>query len=365
MFTQENLEELLAFDAAEDQVVSLYVNADPSVNPMETIKLQVRGLLKEVESPDDVERIEQYFDLVHDWGKPGVAIFCCSARDFFRAYQTAVPFRNRIRIKHKPYVKPLLHLNKYYANYGVILIDRVGARFFNFHLGELLETAAVTGEDVRKLKHGHGSSAAGRRGGQSGARQEDEQIHRNMRDAAEAAARFFAHNNIRRLFIGGTSENVAQFREMLPRQLQSCTAGTFPMDMDASEQEVRKRSLELLHGLNAEREQRLVEQMLTNAARGGAAVTGLGSTLRMISDGRVDTLLVSDGFRKPGFRHADSGYLTETADNDLFGEADFEPIHDVVDEAVNRTIEQGGHVEVISDNAQLEGAGGIGALLRY
>ncbi|MDX1687441.1 MAG: hypothetical protein R3248_05600 [Candidatus Promineifilaceae bacterium] len=365
MFTQENLEELLAFDAGDDQVVSLYINADPSANPMETIKLQVRGLLKEVPSQDDVERIEQYFDLVHDWGKPGVALFSCSAHDFFRAYQTAVPFRNRIRIRNKPYVKPLLHLTKYYANYGVILIDRVGARFFDFHLGELQETASTEGEDVRKLKHGLGSSATGRRGGQGGARQEDEQAQRNMRDAAEAAARFFARKNIRRLFIGGTNENVAQFREMLPRQLQSCIAGVFPMDMEASEQEVRKRSLELLHELNAEREERLVEQMLTNAARGGAAVTGLGPTLRMISDGRVDTLLVSDGFRQPGFRHTASGYLTQTADDDLFGEGDFESVPDVVDEAVTRTIEQGGHVEVISDNAELEGAGRIGALLRY
>jgi len=365
MFTQENLEELLAFDAGDDHVVSLYVNADPSANPMETIKLQVRGLLKEVESEEDVERIEQYFDLEHDWGKPGVALFSCATQGFFRAYETAVPFRNRIRVRGKPYVKPLLHLTKYYANYGVILIDRVGARFFEFHLGELQETASAVGEDVRKLKHGHGSSAAGRRGGQGGARQEDEQAQRNMRDAAEAAANFFARKHIRRLFIAGTNENVAQFREMLPRQLQSCIAGTFPIDMDASEQEVRKRSLELLHKLNAEREQRLVEQMLTNAARGGAAVTGLSPTLRMVSDGRVDTLLVSDGFRTPGFRHPPSGYLTETADDDLFGDADFEPVPDVVDEAVSRTIEQGGHVEVISENDELEGAGRIGALLRY
>lgn len=365
MFTQENLDELLAFDAGDDRVVTLYVNADPSEHPMETIKLQVRGLLKEVDSPEDVERIEQYFDLVHDWGKPGVAIFSCSAQDFFRAYQTAVPFRNRVRVKQKPYVKPLLHLTKYYANYGVILIDRVGARFFDFHLGELQDSAGTMGEDVRKLKHGLGSSAAGRRGGQGGARQEDEQAQRNMRDAAEAAGRFFARKNIRRLFIGGTNENVAQFREMLPRQLQSCIAGTFPMDMEASEQEVRERSLELLHELNAEREQRLVDQMLTNAARGSAAVTGLGPTLRMVSDGRVETLIVSDGFRKPGFRHTASGYLTETTDDDLFGDADFEPVPDVVDEAVSRTIEQGGHVEVISDNAELDGAGRIGALLRY
>ena len=38
---------------------------------------------------------------------------------------------------------------------------------------------------------------------------------------------------------------------------------------------------------------------------------------------------------------------------------------DVIDSAVAYTIAQGGHVEVITDNADLEGAGRIGAILRY
>ena len=40
-------------------------------------------------------------------------------------------------------------------------------------------------------------------------------------------------------------------------------------------------------------------------------------------------------------------------------------VNDVVETAVTYTIEQGGHVEVISGNPQLESAGRIGAILRY
>lgn len=367
MFTQDDLDTLLAFETEDHEIISLYLNADPGESPTETIKLQVRGLLKEVGPghEEDAKQIEQFFEQVHDWRKPGVALFSCADEGFFQTYQVAVPFRNRIRFGRKPYVKPLLHLMKYYANYGVVLIDRVGARFFDFHLGELQASNGTMGEDIRKLKHGRGSSATGMRGGVGGARQEDEHAYRNMRDAAEAAARFFDRRDIRRLFIGGTAENVAQFRDLLPRRLLSTLAGTFPMDMDASEQEVRERTLSLLHQLNAEREERLVEQMVTTAARGGAAVTGLGPTLRMISDGRVETLIVSDGFRSPGYRHESSGYLSESADSDMFGDGSFESVDDVVEAAVTRTMEQGGHVEVISGNNSLEKAGRIGALLRY
>lgn len=367
MFTDDNLEELLTFEAENGQVISLYLNADLGENPIETIKLQVRGLLKELpdELSEDREQIEEYFDMVHDWRKAGIALFSCSAHDFFRSYQVAVPFRNRMRMSRKPYVKPLLHLMKYYTHYGVILVDRIGARFFEFHLGELQETRGTMGEDIRKLKHGRGSSATGMRGGVGGARQEDEHAQRNMREAAEEAGRFFAKKDIRRLFIGGTAENVAQFRDMLPKRLQSTIAGTFAMDMDAGKQEVREHTLEMLHKLNAEREQLLVDKMLTAAHDSGSAVTGLKHTLKMVSDGRVDTLVVSDGFRAPGFRHPSSGYLSTSDDDDLFGESTFENVPDVVDEAVKRTMEQGGNVEVISDNPKLENAGRIGALLRY
>lgn len=369
MFTQENMEELLAFDTGETDadVISIYLNADPSETPIETIKLQLRAMLKELAPgyEDDIGRIEQHFDLVHDWGKPGVAIFSCAPEDFFRAYEVAVPFRNRIRVGNKPYVKPLLHFTKYYANYGVILVDRVGARFFEFHLGELQDSNGTVGEDVRKLKHGMGSSATGMRGGSGGARAEDEQAQRNMREAAEEASRFFSGKDVRRLFLGGTSENVAAFRELLPKQLQSCIAGTFAIDMDAGKEEVKQRSLAILHQLNAQREQQLVDRMASESARGGMAVTGLAPTLRMISDGRVDTLLLSDGYRTPGFRHTGSGYLTASTDSDLFGEEEFEPVSDVIEAAVNSTVAQGGHVEVISDNPKLEKAGQIGAILRY
>lgn len=367
MFTEENLEELLAFEAEDGGVISLYLNADPGEHPIETIKLQVRGLLKEIGPghEEDAAQIEQHFDLVHDWRKPGVALFSCAAQDFFRAYQVAVPFNNRIRVNSKPYLKPLLHFTKYYANYGVILTDRVGARFFGFHLGELQSKGEFVGEDIRKLKHGRGSSATGMRGGIGGAGREDEQAHRNMRDAAVEAGRFFRRKDVRRLFIGGTAENVAQFRDLLNGRLQSIIAGTFPMDMDAPDREVRERSLQLLHKLNAEREEKLVRQVVTNAAQGGTAVTGLGPTLRMISDGRVDTLVVSDGFHSPGYRHPASGYLTTTSDTDLFGDASFESVPDIVDEAVKRTVEQGGHVEVIRESEPLQEAGKIGAILRY
>ncbi len=374
MIRQEDLQELLDFEVEEGEVVSVYLDVDPAQQTSEVIKLQARALMKEGNCPDqDTETIEQYLDFSYDWSKPGLAIFSCADQDFFRAFPAAVSFRNRIRLGRKPYVKPLAHLLDHYAYYGVVVVDRVGARFFEYHLGELQDTAGTMGEDIRKQKLGGGSSrgggtssATGQRGGQGG-RHEEEAVLRNLRDAAAAAQQFFASKPIRRLFLGGTAETVAQFRDYLPKQLQSRIAGSFPIDMTAGEHEVRERSLELLHQANAEREQKLIQTMVTTAAKGGNAVTGLSDTLRTVSEGRVQTLIISDGFRSPGYVHEATNYLTVYENNSVpFGDGDkLMKVEDIVDAAVSRTMAQGGYVEIVSDNPDLEKAGRIGALLRY
>lgn len=373
MIRQEDVQELLAFDAGKDSVVSLYLDADTSQQTSETIKLQVRALLKEANGLDkDVKAIEDFFDFSYDWSNPGLAIFSCAEQNFFRAYPSAVSYRNRIRVGKKPHVKPLTHLLDYYSHYGVIVVDRVGARFFEYHLGELEDSAGTAGDDVRKLKLGGGSArggglspASGQRGGE-GARREEEIVQRNLREAAAAAQQFFASKPIRRLFLGGTNENIAQFREFLSKQMQSRIAGTFAIDMTAGEHEIRELSLDLLREANLEREKVLVRNMITTAAKGGNAVLGLSATLRTVSEGRVQTLVISDGYRTPGFVHEDTLYLTTSeSDAEPLGKGKVDQVDDIVEAAVSRTMEQGGNVEIVVDNAELDKAGRIGAVLRY
>ena len=371
MFTQDQLQDLLKADVNEAGVVSVYLDTDCSQQTAETIRMQVRGMLRELNGSyeKEADTIERYLDHSYDWSKPGLAMFSADDGDYFRAFPVAVAFRNRLRVGSKPYVKPLAHLLDYYAYYGVILVDRVGARFFEYHLGELQNSDGSIGEDVRHLKKGSGSSAVGTRGGargaQGGSRHEDEVVQRNMRDAAAEAGRFFADKPIRRLFLGGTAENVAQYREMLSKQLQSRIAGTFAIDMTAGEHEVREQTLAMLRDYNAERENKLVESMIAADARGANAAVGLDDTLQAISDKRVETLIISDGLRVPGYVEDGSGFVVANLARSPLSDQELQEVPDVIDSAVAYTMAQGGHVEVISDNPDLESVGRIGAILRY
>lgn len=372
MFSQDDMQELLAYEANGDGVISIYLDTDSGRQSTEAIRLTAKGLLKEVQPQHEREAqtIERYLDLSYDWSKPGLALFCGQGGSYFRSYPSPVAFRNRIRLGPRPYVKPLAHFLDHYAHFGVIAVDRVNGRFYEYHLGELQSNENFTGEEVRKVKRGGGSSAVGRRGGggasgSGGGDHEAEVAARNLRDCAAAAGRFFAARPIRRLFLGGTNETLAPFRELLPKQLQTCLAGSFAMDMDMGEPEVRRRALDLLREVNAERESQLVERLTTLRAMGANAVVGLDDTLQAVSDKRVEALIISDGFRHHGYIDAPSGFVVANLARSPLAENELAEVEDVVDAAVAQTVAQGGHVEIIADNPALEDSGRIGAILRY
>ncbi len=104
----------------------------------------------------------------------------------------------------------------------------------------------MLGETVRHTKRGGGSQTPGRRGGVAGQTGYVEEVtERNMREAVEFAIHFFAEKNVRRIVIGGTEDNVALFRNQLPKAWQSLVIGSFPISMLATHTEVLERAMQI------------------------------------------------------------------------------------------------------------------------
>lgn len=365
MLSENDLRELLEFNTT-DPVLSVYLNTDPSEGNTDTHKLRLRSMMKEINLSEDVGAIEKFFTNEYNWSGRGVAVFSCSSKNFFRAYPLAVPVRNLVHISDRPSVKPLATLMDNYGGYGVVLIDKQGARLFHFHMGDLREQEGVLGEAVKRAKHGGGGSTVpGRRGETTGSRAMDEVVDRNMKDSVDFAIHFFETNHVRRILVGGTDENVKLFCSLLPKSWHSLVMGIFPMSMTASLNDVRARAMEL--GVNAERERekRLVDRVITQAAKASGAVTGLEDTLKALNEGRIMTLLVCDGYRKNAYRCKSTGWLTTKPEEACSGEDDIEKVYDVVDILINQVMRSGGEIDVVMANPDLEKAGCIGALLRY
>ncbi len=366
MFTEQDLRELLDFKT-EHPVLSVYLNTDPSQGSADAYKPRLRSMLKDVGLKNDVQKVEQYINFKFDWSGRGVAMFSCAEEDFFRVFSIAVPIRDRIRISERPHVKPLADLLDFYGGYGVALVDKINARLLYFHLGEILVEEELSGESVRRTKSGGGSQSLGRRGGAAGQTNYTEEVaERNIKDAADFAARFFSENNIRRVLIGGTEENVNVFRSHLPKAWQSLVVGTFPINKNASQAEIKDRALEVGHEAERLKQTKLVQMIVTSEAKGQAGVINLEDTLNAVHDGRVQILVFREGYRAPGYRCKGCGYLTtEKLTACPFCENKFENIPDAVELAVHRVMRDGGEVEVLRDVEVQKDFDQVGALLRY
>jgi len=367
MLTNSDLQELLKYKA-QHPVLSVYLNTDPAQGNADVYKLKLRSKLKEADAPKaDAAEVERFFDQEYDWTGRSVAVFSCMPEGFFRAYPLAVPIRSRVRINPThPHVKPLANLLDAFGYYGVALIDKQGARLFSFHLGTLREQEGILGKDVQRIKHGGGSQAGGRRGRDAQKTPPKEIAERNMKEAAEFTSQFFGEHKVRRVLIGGTEDNIARFRAHLPKTWQSLIIGAFPISMTASHTEVLDKAMEVGRRAEREHEARQVDVLVTNASKGQAGVLALDETLRAVHDGRVQTLLIQEGFKAPGYRCLGCNYLTaESADVCPFCGEKFDEIPDAVEFAVREVLSEGGDVEVLQENQTLEQHGHIGALLRY
>ncbi len=368
MLTERDLKELIDH-RSKNPVLSVFLNTDPASSSNEVHRLHLRQMLKafDEEAEGDIDAIMRFIQHEYDWSGRSLVIFSCVEDGFFRTFSLSLPLRSRARRLNRPYVKPLVDLIDSFGHYGVALVDKQGTRLFYFHLGELSEIEGALGEPVRHTKRGGGSQSPGRRGGVTGqTRYAEEVAERNLKDAAKFAATFFDQNQIRRVLIGGTEENVARFLEFLPKRWKCLVMGTFPIEMTAGHKQVLEKAMAAARKFEDAREARLVEAVITAAAKGREGVIRLGDTLDAVQAGNVQTLIVSEGFRAPGYRCVSCRFISEQKlERCPFCSNPIEKIEDAVELAIRRVLADGGEVEMLHDNEALKKAGHIGAVLRY
>lgn len=368
MLSQHDLEQLASYQGSD--MLSLYINVDPTQQSTDEYRLALRQLLKSVSgkaAAEDIKRIETYFDHEYDWSGRGLAVFSGQRGKWWRAYPLPMPVANHARVGRKPYLAPLMALWDTYSSYAVALIDRLGVRLLAYRMGELTAVEGVLGEDVRTVKSGRGSSIVGQRGGTDGhvARRVAEVVRRNVKESAAAATAFFAENQCAQILVGGAEEVAHEFIATLPAPWPARVAGTFSAAIDTSDNELREIAFALLNEAAQRREYELADMVITAAAKGSNGVARLDDTLSAAHEGRIQTLLVSHGYEAAGYRCRTCGYLTaQHLDTCPFCGGKFAHIPQAVEAMMEQVMAQNGKVKVVEDHAALKEAG-VAALLRY
>lgn len=362
MISQQDLQALVEFQRSDDLVLSLYLDTDLRQQTKEQCKLIVRERLASVADASlqaDVERVERYLDYEYEWRGKGVVLFSCQRHGLWRAFVLSVPVRTQVFVGESPYLKPLTDLMEEHEPYGVVLVDQTGARFFHVQLGQITEERSLLGEEVKHHKQGGWAQATQQR-------HTDMQVLHNLKAVAEATSRFCRQHHCKNIVLAGSSELVAHFRELLSKDMNKQILGTVPIDQNVSTDRVLERTQDVVQQAKLREEASLVDQMVTAAAKGGAGVIGLADTTYAIRQGRVQTLLVEEGYEVPGALCPQCGYVSAVQGQTcLFCGSEMDPIGNAVDLAVQKALDAGAKVRFPSDNDKLALSGHIGAMLRY
>jgi stalled ribosome rescue protein Dom34 len=245
--------------------------------------------------------------------------------------------RSAVHVGEKPFILPLANLMDTYGSFSIGLVDQQGIRMFHCHLGEVVASRQIEGDEVKRLKVGGGASGRSRGRGEDLRGSTQATVKGNLKAFADVFGAFCKKHNAEHVLLGGAEPTLHPFKEELNPECRDTVEGMFNVAMRAPESEVLDRALELMQRKEEAREAELVETVRTLAAKGSNGVTGLEDTFDAIDAGRVQTLVLVEGAIPP----------------------------EQTDPAIVRTVDYGGDVRFVAENSPLAEQGGIGALLRY
>jgi peptide chain release factor subunit 1 len=374
LVTVTDLKTLAAFHSDVYPVVSLYLDVRPEERQRDKVRAKLKHLIDEAKRrpatrskerqkafQQEADRLLAWFTTEYDHTGRGLAIFTANEHGLWRSFRLPVPIRDRLIIADRPYLRPLLTLVDEFERYLVLLVDKQTARLFVVYLGEIEEYAELMDDLVPRPK-------AGALSAEKYQRHHDMHVLWHVKHAVEVAERLWMREHCQWLLIGGTEEPLAELRRRLPKALRERLAGEIAVSLKDGADAILARVLAVEQATERRMESERVAALLEAARGHGPGVLGLDRTLEAIVERQVQLLVVEEDFRQPGFECPYCQYLVaiETAHCPLC-DTPLDPQVDIVERAVERTIDQQAAIEILRGEARqaLAAHGHIGALLRY
>jgi hypothetical protein len=367
--TEDEIRQLAGFRGEKAPVTSVYLDVDGRRHVRQRdYEHELERLLRRAQwkvggttsVADDFRRIEDYVRAGVDRSQTrGLAMFSCTAHDFFEVVTLPVPVRSQLVVNSVPAVRQLEEVVEGHGRVAVLLADRQRSRLFVFEMGELVEQD----EQIDELPRDYDQRGERERG--------DVQPHvealaaQHLRHAADAVWRAYQEAGFAHLCLGAPDAIASQLEAALHPYLRERLGPRLGVTPSAGLGEIRRATADASAEIERRHEQELVDRLRGDVARGGRAVTGLPGVLAMLADRRVEQLLVSQGFSAPGWLCGSCEVLADVGRSCSRCGAEMSPVDDLVEEVVEHALSQACRVQVCVDNADLDCVGRIGAFLRY
>ena len=151
------------------------------------------------------------------------------------------------------------------------------------------------------------------------------------------------------LVIGGHEDGIPEFLASLPPAVREAFAGSFTADPHTlTPARVRDLAAPVIARWTDQSAQRLAARILETPP-GGLAAIGLPACLAAVNGHAVEQLVVPDDVFVPGYVCGRCGLLGVAADGCPDWETAAQPVPDLIDEMVHRTLQDGGQFSAIRD----------------
>jgi peptide chain release factor subunit 1 len=309
---------------------------------------------------NDIQRLRDAEENDH-WQPGGVAVFACDGAGLFEEIRLPHVLRNRIAVDETAWVRPLLAVLDEYHRTCIALVDRSSARLFELYLEELHELAEIEGEAPRKRDY---SGALGLE--EHGAHRRAEELEkRHFRQVVERLERLFAAEDYDLLVPAGHAEQLPRFEEHLPPDLREKVPGRFTFDPSRDTLlDLRREGDAVVARYERDLERQMVERVLESAAAGGLGAVGLRDCLWAGSLAAVELLLVDGSATAEGVLCDSGHWLGIDGGACPSCGAELRRVPDVIDELVEKVVEDSGTVEHVLADTPL-GTHQLAASLRF
>ena len=374
LIRRADLQALAEMQSKDAPVFSLYLDLNPESRMTKPPLTRFRSMLRQAEQriqleqrsrayrnqwAEEADRLRTWLEAQRPLQGKGLTVLSCLSLGLWQILRLPVPVHDQLVVSDRPYLRPLATLRDEFESYLVVLIDAGTARFFAVRLGTAEEIADVesdvppaTEDNVERIGH-----------------RRDTYLHRHAKTVVQRAEVLWREQDFDWLIIGGTEPALGELHDQLPRALRERLA----VGLHLSPKTETPKILEYVLDVEREHEQRIekqrVDELITTAKKGGAAVMGLDATLLAIVEKRVQLLILEEEYRPAGWVCSNCHFMGATNQEycPLCGST-LKPESDIVELALERVLDQDGDIEVLrsaESRQALEQHGHIGALLRY
>lgn len=323
----------------------------------------------------DLDRLQRY--LADPANLPvgrGIALFACEPLDLWEVFPLPQVFRSRLAIDRSPLVRELAALHDEFGLMLCAVYDRQSARFFRVSPVAVEELPALTASDATRAGKFHGARVRwGAKAGGASVASGEHNYHQRIREEkhrhyARIAERLFqlasADGQLRGIVLAGTGGDAGAVQPHLHPYIGKQVLGTARLNpKTVTPAAVLDAVLEVRRESERTWEREHIDALQESLGTGWA-VNGIEPTLGALARGQVRTLLVDPMAQAVGYRCTDGGGLVLDA-ADCHAQGTAESVPDLIDEAIEEALRQGGHVDVVEDNTARQQVDGLAGLLRF